>query len=313
MFEKLNDRRLALFLCLLHAAFCLPALNALEFFRHTEADRTLLGWEMFTSGDYIVPHLLGDAYLTKPPAYYWLLSAIFGIVGAPTEAAARSISFITSSLLVGILYYCLRRSYVSRQIAVFSSLILSTSYAFYIASVEAEIDMTFTFFCSLAMLLFFNGITGRGFILAWLFAACAFLTKGPQIFVFMFFALAFAIYDQRKTNSNVQNKFLFSNTAGVLLFVACLGLWLDLLLQRIPASDLWEQFKTEILQRFTSDPRAKEDSKPFLYYIGVIFLGLFPWSIWVGNWFRKGKIALTPDETKLTRYALWIIIPSILI
>src|SRR5438045_7551709 len=46
--------------------------------------------EMLTRGEWIVPTLQGEAYLDKPPLFYWLVMASYSIFGCH-DAAARLI------------------------------------------------------------------------------------------------------------------------------------------------------------------------------------------------------------------------------
>ena len=59
-----HDWKLVLGLSLYALCLNLYGVWALEFFRHTEADRSLIGWEMLQSGEFLVPHLLGSVILT---------------------------------------------------------------------------------------------------------------------------------------------------------------------------------------------------------------------------------------------------------
>src|SRR3954470_5744879 len=60
-----------------------------------------IGLTMLRSGDYIVPRLGDEAFLEKPPPYWWTQAASYRLFGA-TDAAARvpSALFGTLSLLV---------------------------------------------------------------------------------------------------------------------------------------------------------------------------------------------------------------------
>jgi 4-amino-4-deoxy-L-arabinose transferase-like glycosyltransferase len=52
---------------------------------------------MLKDGDWVVPHLAGDAFLQKPPLAYWLQSASLHALGA-SEAAARLPSLLWAML-----------------------------------------------------------------------------------------------------------------------------------------------------------------------------------------------------------------------
>ncbi len=56
--------------------------------------------EMHRAGAWVTPTLAGEPWLEKPPLYYWLAGASFGVLGE-TEAAARVPSVLAALLLVG--------------------------------------------------------------------------------------------------------------------------------------------------------------------------------------------------------------------
>ena len=45
--------------------------------RHGEARRAEVSREMVASGNWVVPHLNGEPFVTKPPLYYWAAAAAF--------------------------------------------------------------------------------------------------------------------------------------------------------------------------------------------------------------------------------------------
>ena len=40
-----------------------------------------VAWEMWTGGDYLVPHLNGETYSHKPPLLFWLMNLSWWIFG----------------------------------------------------------------------------------------------------------------------------------------------------------------------------------------------------------------------------------------
>ena len=47
-----------------------------------------VAWEMYGSGNYLVPHLNGETYSHKPPLLFWLINLIWSVTG-PQQWAAR--------------------------------------------------------------------------------------------------------------------------------------------------------------------------------------------------------------------------------
>lgn len=60
-------------------------------FSMSEGHRVAPGWEMVSSGDWLLPHMFEQAYLRKPPGMPWAVAALSYVFGQ-SEWAARSVS-----------------------------------------------------------------------------------------------------------------------------------------------------------------------------------------------------------------------------
>jgi hypothetical protein len=56
---------------------------------HSEERRAEVGREMVVSGDWIVPHLNGEPFVTKPPLHYWVVVLSFMLTGKFDEVSAQ--------------------------------------------------------------------------------------------------------------------------------------------------------------------------------------------------------------------------------
>lgn len=72
-------RFLPLLLCLWAFAY-LPTLPIRDL-RLEEGRRATPAWEMLHSGDFLIPRLYGDTYLSKPPLYFWTVAATKTLLG----------------------------------------------------------------------------------------------------------------------------------------------------------------------------------------------------------------------------------------
>src|ERR1700684_2219380 len=64
--------------------------------------------EMLSSGEWLIPHLNGLAYLEKPPLQYWLSALAFAAFGQ-SEAVARLWPGVFGFLSLGLVYAIARR------------------------------------------------------------------------------------------------------------------------------------------------------------------------------------------------------------
>ncbi|MDC0357333.1 hypothetical protein OAO01_00825 [Oligoflexia bacterium] len=310
--------------------YTLPVTPALEFFRHTEADRTLLGWEMYQNGNFAIPHLLGDQYLTKPPLYYWALAAAFAVIGEPLEWAARSISGLSAALLLAFFFLFLRQVGWQRPFALLSTAILGASAQFFQYSIKAEIDMLYSLLCGLALFVgYLSFIRPRRLnciLLASILVGLSLLTKGPPVLIFygsgiFFFSLYQLVTTDKHQRRKVLGQFLLLHSFGAVVFCSIVAIWILAVLQSVPWSDLKFLFQDQIIQRFIADTNATLRAKPFYFYLVKIIAGLLPWSCLALGYVLplKQNIDQSPQpEISLTQknsliFALCVIVPTICI
>lgn len=85
---SLTRPRTLLLVFLVWAGIYLPALGTLEI-KGEEGRRILPAVTMLGTGDWIVPHVGGEPYLSKPPLINWLVAGAFRLTGVQNEWAAR--------------------------------------------------------------------------------------------------------------------------------------------------------------------------------------------------------------------------------
>ena len=83
------------------AALLLLRLGAVPLLGPDEPRYARVAVEMHRSGDLVTPTLQGQPWLEKPPLYYWLAGGAFALLGE-TEAAARLPSVVAGLLFVGV-------------------------------------------------------------------------------------------------------------------------------------------------------------------------------------------------------------------
>lgn len=280
----------------------LYGLDAMEFFRHTEADRTLIAWEMAESGDYVVPRLTHSVLLTKPPLYYWILASWIRWTGSVEEWVVRLPSVFAALLLVLSTYLFAVRSGFSRNLALFAAFILATSGQLLTIANVAEIDITFGTLSALALFALYLGVVRSSLcfiLLAYLGLALALLTKGLPILIF-FFAVQglFVLHRWYHRVVPVGRNLVFllvANIVGALLLVVVVGPWLLALDRVMGLEDLWTQTKIEVFDRVVQDVRYKRGP---LYYFGVLATGFAPWFIGpllaAGSWAKRYSLQQLP-------------------
>jgi 4-amino-4-deoxy-L-arabinose transferase-like glycosyltransferase len=246
--------------------------------RYAEAAR-----EMFAAADWrgwIVPSVNFHPYYDKPVLFYWLVSAAYALAGT-TEWAARAVS-AAAALLTVLAVYLWGFHVWSRRAGIAAALVLATAGEFVALGRYANLDMTLTLWVTLGVLSidwWARRVEDRGSAASVsmtgtaLSAALGMLTKGLVAPVLIGgIALAY-LGVTRRLRLLWQGRLVRS--ASILLAVA--GPWY-LTAWLVDPDYLREFFWRHHVERFLDATRSLRPG-PIYYYIPMLILCFFPWSV----------------------------------
>lgn len=234
--------------------------------------------EMVVSGDYLVPRVNGETYFEKPPLLFWLMALCSAPFGDVNEYAARIPSILCAVYVVGITYALAARLF-TRQVALWSALVLITCFRFWYQARRGQIDMLLTAEMMTVLYAFWRWDIERR--VKWLWVAYAgialgLLSKGPPALVFPGLFLIFFYWKNREGRKATRWVW------GFLGAIAVVGLWY------IPARMLGAESATEAVEsgiganlfRNTIGRALLGVSKaqPPWYYLTTLPVGLLPWT-----------------------------------
>ncbi len=278
MNQKVNrraDNQRILFWMVFSAAVLLFAWGmwSVPVLSHNEARRLVVVREMIASQQWLTPMKNGVFYFEKPPLYYWTGVFFSLLSGSTAEWVLRLPSALAALAATGFLYQRMR-TYIGRQPALFSALILVSSQFYVLQARRAEIDTFFATLCFAALLLyydFFKSQKKKYLYFSFIVLGLAALTKGPVALVF--FLSPLVGYALLRRNFQIL-KGLF-HPLGWLLF-ATFGLsWFAYAFYGIPDSPLRGVIQKDIVAKVYES--ANFD--PFYSYF-VLLLGSFaPWTL----------------------------------
>jgi len=288
-------------------------LGAISLFDVDEAVFAESAREMIETGDWITPQYNYTNRYDKPILFYWLISSAYGLFGV-NEFSARFWSATFALTLVILSYYFIRRTGGERW-GLLGALILSTSLEVILLSHAAITDMTLTFFISLSLFSFLLGHSEEGRLKAWWYRgffialSLAVLTKGPVGLVIpSLVVLLFLFFSGRLVEGVKEMRPL----SGILIFSIITLPWysVEIILNGWEYIDAF--FIKHNFTRYTGV--ISGHSGPVYYFIPVILLTFFPWSIFIpqglGRSFNllKGKTPLTSSESLILFSSLWFLV-----
>ncbi|MDP3088573.1 MAG: glycosyltransferase family 39 protein [Methylotenera sp.] len=232
-----------------------------------EGRRALAIKEMFESGNWLLPTLNGELYLTKPPLLYWISLCFSGLVGVVNEWTLRLPSAFAALTTLWMVYrYTLKK--FGEWPALFSVQILMANLGFAMLARRVEIEMLLTALCVgalLSALKYLEAPARRIWIyLSYFLLALAVLTKGPVALLFVTLPLIVAAI---WTKDPSIKQILTSFKGWVIFFIVALSWYLIISLQL--GFDIWSMIaKRDMLGKIQAD----EVAKPILSYFGWIIV-----------------------------------------
>ena len=156
------------------------------FLEPDESRYAQIALEMVQTGDYIVPRLLGEPYLDKPPLLYWATAGSFKLFGT-SELAAR-IPTAVAALLTVLATFLLGSRFLGSRVAYIAAIMLFLCLGFVLSGRFLIMDGLLTLFTTICLLASYLAIRGKSVRLHWwLTAAVAcglgVMTKGPVALV----------------------------------------------------------------------------------------------------------------------------------
>ena len=237
-----------------------------------ESNYALTASEMVQSGDYISPQIYGMYWYDKPILFYWQLASAFTIFGI-NEFSARFWPAVMG--LIGLLLtYAFTRHLYNAKIAFIASLILETSFEYWLISKAVITDMSLFVFFNAVLVCFYLAYSSEKkqyYYGAYLFAGLATLTKGPIGFLLPGLIILVFMLWQR----NITELRHMKCAVGTLIFTFVGGSWYYIM-YTIHGTIFLETFLgVHNFLRATVSEHPKDNV--WYYYFVMFIIGFFPW------------------------------------
>ena len=255
--------------------------------------------EMALTGNYFWPTIDGRPYYDKPLGTYWLVLAASVFTGKVDEVAARIPCAIAGLLAVLLLIFIAQRLYDART-ALFSGLVLATSFSFVFFSRHASADVETVAGELAALLLFLKNEerpAGWWVVGLWSLMALTSLTKGllgfalPGLVIVSASCLSRGWHDLRAGVSTgtlrrrlswfvERNRWLFNWKSLAAIAVGAFMYVIPFAIsQRQTGSDLglYKVYRENVVRFF----HPFDHRGPVYLYLYVIFALMAPWSLFL--------------------------------
>lgn len=280
-------------LAILSFAVLLPGTFDVSLVDRDEGWYAQVSREMLDTGDWLVPHYLGQPWIAKPPLLYWCAAASFAVFGVRAWAA-RLVSVLAMAVAVQLVA-TLGSELYNRRVALLAACSFVTAGLPVIVGKMVLTDALLLACCLAATVLLWR-ITTRGptsgrSLGFWLFVGLAILAKGPAVLVFVgAFALGLVVIAWRHPSSGKVPVPPTAGRGGPALLPA--SFWLACPVCFAVAAPwyvyvalgaggtFWQQFMGyEIVSRLIGAPHGH--AGPPGYYVLLSLAGWLPWTVLV--------------------------------
>ena len=302
--------------------FALAALGLISFFyglgavgligpdesRYAEVARGMVERE-----DWVIPHLRGEAWLDKPPLYYWAAASSMLLLGE-TETAVRLPAAMAALTTCWALAFFGTRLFAFAA-GVRSAIVLAASLGMVLYGRAAIMDSLLTLALTVGLGAYAIYATVRP-SLYWLVIAftafgAAVLTKGPIGIVLPLMVIGSFHFLARLCHPFDDGRHVFVPVwthimASVVFFLVVVVPWHAAILQTLG----WEYVEVFLFQhnvdRFLTT--VHRHPGPYYYYLPILTVALFPWSAFVPAAIIRAIRGIDPRRTFLLS---WIAVPLV--
>jgi 4-amino-4-deoxy-L-arabinose transferase-like glycosyltransferase len=250
-------------------------LGDLPFYTRGEPREGLVVWEMYKSGNWILPIINGDYIPFKPPLFHWFALLVAMVAGHIDEFVVRFPSALFGTLGV-VITYCFAARLWNQRTGLIAAVVLATSFEWWQAATITQVDMTLTFFISAALMLFYfvyqeeYSRRARSLLVALLLGLAA-LAKGPLGVV----APSFVIFVFLCIRRDLVFLKRLPLIAGAMVFLLVAGSWYGLAFLQ----GGWEFFRRQIIdETILTGVGSYGHHQPVYYFVPALFYNMLPWS-----------------------------------
>ncbi len=274
-----------LIICILLAVSALKIsfIGLSDFSTRGEAREAIVVQSMISSGNWLLPSAYNESIPSKPPLFHWISAVASLPFEHVTEFTARLPSVLFAVSALGLFLFMLKGFFSPRELLVFA-LLLTFSFEWLRASMSARVDMVHASCLSAGLLMSFFALESsksRYWVAASMLFALATLGKGPVAIVIPAAILslwALTTFENRRLHLVS----IFTYLSCSVLFAST---WYIAAYYQAPEEFIGRLWY-ENVNRFTSTMEDGPHRHSVFYLLGMLLIGLLPWSAYLIGVYR---------------------------
>ncbi len=278
-----------------------------------EALRAVIGREMMHNGDYVVPRLYGQPWLTKPPLHYIAIAAVGHLRGGVDEIAARLPSALTATGFAFLVWWLVGRLFDQRA-GWLAAMMTTAGFYFATQASKAEMDGFFAPWAAAAILFMLQPVNGKQPAWTrWTLGGYACLTVAMLIKAWP--ALIFfygAMIPLWLIRGEWRGRAIWPHVIGLVVVLGAGGAWAGWAIHRTS----WDVFFNTVAHdaglRLSYD--SWKDVLESFYHPIKVFIAFMPMSlfaVWVID--RRARLSLAPQQVRFVTGLILLLIVGTLI
>jgi 4-amino-4-deoxy-L-arabinose transferase-like glycosyltransferase len=301
MSKKIRNNLYQVAIVLVGTILFIPFLGNVHLFDWDEINFAESAREMIVSKDYLTVQINFQPFWEKPPLFTWFQVVSMKLFGI-NEFAARFPNAI-GGIITLLLVYKIGKKLYNQRFGLLWALVYAGSLLPHFYFKSGIIDPWFNLFIFLGIYFFFCFNEAKKSPLKWVMLSGAFvglgiLTKGPVAFLIFFLSAVIYMVVRKSYKTFLQPKVILVYALSVSLVG---GLWF--ILQILNGNyNILIQFIEYQIRLFTQEDAGHGGF--LLYHFVVLFLGVFPASVFMLKSFRKD----TRDTSSIKDFKLWMLI-----
>ncbi|NOY75015.1 MAG: phospholipid carrier-dependent glycosyltransferase [Kiritimatiellaeota bacterium] len=255
----------------------LPGLGDLEL-QGDENKRVEPALTMLETGDFTIPYLAGNKYLSKPPLIYWLIAASCSLSGDGSEWSARLPSILAILFFVMIVMLS-NSSFIPIDGRFMTSIIFLTTFGIITKGRQCEIEAIYTSLTGITLWMWLHSTKNNGLmdwkrgVLIGLVLGLGLLAKGPLILLFFYAPIMIYLTRKRNAMELLKPSYVLMVLTSVFIFLVwAVPLYLQTRLHS--ESGATSEWYVQMISRF--NPRSFHPLK-WIKEVLSSFAGFLPW------------------------------------